>query len=47
MLALELTRFGVAVAGVTEARLIGNDSEDISEGYHLFWSVDQGTKTNE
>ena len=46
MLALELKRFGVAVAGVTEARLIGNDSEDIGEGYHLIWSSDQRTKTN-
>ncbi|XP_065576598.1 craniofacial development protein 2-like [Artemia franciscana] len=46
MLALELKRFGVAVAGVTEARLIGNDSEDIGEGYHLIWSGDQRTKTN-
>jgi len=46
LLVLELKRFGVAVAGVTEARLIGNDSEDIGEGYHLIWSGDQRTKTN-
>ncbi|XP_065568936.1 uncharacterized protein LOC136032596 [Artemia franciscana] len=46
MLALELKRFGVAVAGVTEARLIGNDSEDIGEGYHLIWSDDQRAKPN-
>ena len=38
MLVLELKRFGVAVAGVTETRLLGNDSEDIDEGYHLIWS---------
>ena len=46
MLALKLKHFGVAVAGVTEARLIGNDSEDIGEGYHLIWSGDQRTETN-
>ena len=37
MLGLELKRFSVAVAAVTEARLIGNDYEDIGEGYHLIW----------
>ena len=46
MLVLELKHFGVAVAGVTESRHIGNDSEDIGEGYHLIWSGDQRTKTN-
>jgi len=33
MIALELKRFGEAVASITKAHLIENDSKDIGEGY--------------
>ena len=46
MLAYELKRFNIAVAGLTETRLVGRESEDIGEGYHLIWSGDPKSKTN-
>ena len=45
-LAMELKRFRISIAGITETHLVGNGNDPIGEGYHLLWSGQTTTRRN-